>query len=445
MSDILTYNEKASAKQAKVDERAATKQAKIDERAAAKQAKIDEMAAAKQAKAATKQAKIDERAAAKQAKIDERAAAKQAKAAAKQAEEDEKAAAKQAKIDENALDNLSKEITNMFPVSTQTKINYITSHADVEGPLTTQRIPKDKRTSAPYDIISHLSLSNLQTFSNGFVIRMPFRKYEEIRDNPMPNELDSYLLRNIGGNETVSCFICISKEDGYSGSGEQRIDHVRFEIEAEKNGWIPVYRHKNIPRGETHNGNDKWSGHYYIKISGGSQDSILSHPGGEDQIFTTYRGCVANEEVIIDVKLSLIWQLLHCFDITDIIPKEKLSSFLHKIECHLKTQIYMGSTCYELIEKLDTIREGILYSPINEERLSIHLFAVKGAIDISHNEAVCKQKMYFCETQNVLLSDYRPGNLFWDTKMANMQQQDFTIDEYWIDHDRRSKLREFFL
>ena len=416
MSDILTYDNMQ--KLTKIEEKAAAKQLKLDKQAAAKQLKLDKQAADKQAN----QLKTEEKAAAKQAKIEE------------------KAAIKQAKIDENALDNLIKEITNMFPKKIQTKIDNI-NKANVEGPLSTKRVSQDSRHSRPYDI-SHFPVSQLQTFGNGVVIRIPFRKYEEIRDNPMPNELDSYLLRNIGGNETVSCIICISKEDGYSGSGEQRIDHVRFKIEAEKNGWIPVYRHKNIPRGETHNGNDKWSGHYYIKISGGSQDSILSHPGGEDQIFTTYRGCVANEEVIIDVKLSLIWQLLHCFDITDIIPKEKLSSFLHKIECHLKTQIYMGSTCYELIEKLDTIREGILYSPINEERLSIHLFAVKGAIDISHNEAVCKQKMYFCETQNVLLSDYRPGNLFWDFHLANMQQQDFTIDEFWIDHDRVGELHK---
>ena len=30
-----------------------------------------------------------------------------------------------------------------------------------------------------------------------------------------------------------------------------------------------------------------------------------------------------------------------------------------------------------------------------------------------------------------MLSDYRPGNLFWDYKSANMRQQDDTIDEYW--------------
>ena len=427
MSDILTYDNMQ-------------KLTKIEEKAAAKQLKLDKQAADKQAK----KLKLDKQDADKQLKLDKQAADKQLKqlkqAAAKQAKIEEKAAIKQAKNDENALGNLIKEITNMFPKKIQTKIDNI-NKANVEGPLSTKRVSQDSRHSRPYDI-SHFPVSQLQTFGNGVVIRIPFRKYEEIRDNPMPNELDSYLLRNIGGNETVSCIICISKEDGYSGSGEQRIEHARFEIEAEKNGWVPVYRHKNIPYGEANKGNDKWSGHYYINISGGSQDCIRSHPDGELQIFTTYRGCVANEEVIIDVKLSLIWQLLHCFDITDIIPKEKLSSFLHKIECHLKTQIYMGSTCYELIEKLDTIREGILYSPINEERLSIHLFAVKKAIDISHNEAVCKQKMYFCETQNVLLSDYRPGNLFWDFHLANMQQQDFTIDEYCIDHERVSELRK---
>ena len=130
----------------------------------------------------------------------------------------------------------------------QTKIDNI-DKASVEGPLSTKRVSQGSRTSVPYDIISHLSLSNLQTHLPGIVIRMPFSKYEFIRDNLQSNELDSYLLRNIGGNETVSCFIYITKEDGYSGSGEQRIQYDRFKIEQEKNGWIPIYRrfgfHKN--------------------------------------------------------------------------------------------------------------------------------------------------------------------------------------------------------
>ena len=341
------------------------------------------------------------------------------------------------------MQKLIKEVINYLPVSSQTKLNNI-DKASVEGPLSTKRVSQGSRTSVPYDVISHFALSQLQTHSPGIVIRLPFCKYEEIRDNPQSNELDSYLLRNVGGNETVSCFIYITKEDGYSGSGQQRIEYDRFKTEQEKNGWTPIYRHANITN--VNKGNEKWSGHYYINISGGTQDCIRSHlPDKEDQIFTTYRGCMSTKEVIIDVKLSLIWQLLHCFDITDVIPTEKLSSFLPIIECYLKSKIYLGNTCYDLIHNLGTIKKGILYSPIHFERLSIRQFSEAGALHISHNEAVCKQKMYFCETQNVLLSDYRPGNLFWDTKMANMQQQDFTIDEYWIDHDRRSKLREFFL
>lgn len=30
-----------------------------------------------------------------------------------------------------------------------------------------------------------------------------------------------------------------------------------------------------------------------------------------------------------------------------------------------------------------------------------------------------------------MLSDYRPGNLYWDFKIANMRQQNDTIEEYW--------------
>ena len=65
------------------------------------------------------------------------------------------------------------------------------------------------------------------------------------------------------------------------------------------------------------------------------------------------------------------------------------------------------------------------------------MFEIKSFIDISHNEAVSKEKIYYCEDNNVLLSDFRPGNLFWDFHCCNMQQQDFTIEEYWSEMTER--------
>ena len=36
-----------------------------------------------------------------------------------------------------------------------------------------------------------------------------------------------------------------------------------------------------------------------------------------------------------------------------------------------------------------------------------------------------------------MLSDYFPGNLFWDTHLGNMQQQSFTLKEYRAEENER--------
>ena len=103
--------------------------------------------------------------------------------------------------------------------------------------------------------------------------------------------------------------------------------------------------------------------------------------------------------------------------------------------------MYEGKSCYNLIKELGVIKKGILISPISFEPLSVKMFEIKHAIDISHNIAVCKNKIIYCPNNNILLSDYRPGNLFWDTHLCNMQQQDFTITEYWQELERRMSKR----
>lgn len=345
--------------------------------------------------------------------------------------------------DSNKKANISKLISKIikhFPKSIQTKLSNI-NKAGVEGPCTTKRVSQESRVSIPYSIISSFSLDQLKTYTNGLVIRLPFNEYEQIRDKTERNELEDYLLNNIGGNNVVSCFICITKEDGYSGSSEQRSQYERLTGEIKKNVWYPIKKVSGDGSKDVNKGNDKWTGHYYFNISGGQQDCILSHPDKEDQILTTYKGFMSNSKVIDDVKACLIYQLLHCYDICEMINLSELSEYKTELDEHLKTTFYMGKSCSESISKLGTIKKGVLISPIRCEKLSIKLFEKEKAIDISHNEAVNKKKIYFCENNQILLSDYRPGNLFWDTHLGNMQQQEFTIEEYWEDHHRRSAMR----
>ena len=44
-----------------------------------------------------------------------------------------------------------------------------------------------------------------------------------------------------------------------------------------------------------------------------------------------------------------------------------------------------------------------------------------------------------------MLSDYRPGNLFWDTHLGNMQQQSFTVKEFWEEMEERITKRKSWL
>ena len=66
-------------------------------------------------------------------------------------------------------------------------------------------------------------------------------------------------------------------------------------------------------------------------------------------------------------------------------------------------------------------------------------------VDISHNEAVNKHQVHFCSENNIMLSDYFPGNLFWDTHLGNMQQQSFTVKEYWAEMEKRNVKRILWL
>jgi hypothetical protein len=194
------------------------------------------------------------------------------------------------------IERIMRITTNKLDKKIRTKLNNI-NKARVDGPCSTKRTSKDSVTSFPYDIIrkNNLILQQLVTFKNGIAIMLPFKEYKRIRDNEENNELDDYLLQNIGGNETVSCVITLINEDGYSGSSELRKQYDEMLIEIEKNNWNPIKR-SNTNR--THKGNDTWEGHYCVKISGGQQETFNT-PNNEDQIFTPHKSFICSKKQLI--------------------------------------------------------------------------------------------------------------------------------------------------
>ena len=350
------------------------------------------------------------------------------------------------------------EIRKKFPKNIQTKLKNI-NKAGACDVCDTKRVSQDSRILLPYQIIRacELTLDQLKMHINGIVIDVPFQEYERISSRSSNNnndELDAYIINNIGGEtiNTVAAIVTIKNEDGYSGSSAEREDLIRLKNEIVVKGWQPVACNpEKTIKGKKNIGNANWSGHYYYKISGGSQQSFKSHPDKEDKIFTTYKGFMSTKKIITDVMASLVWQMLHIFDIDKFISTEDALKCKQTLEDYLKKTMYLGESCYESMKKLENIRDGKLISPITQKEISINAFDFDGGckedenIDISHNEPVNDKKIHFCQENNVMLSDYRPGNLFWDTHLGNMQQQSFTVKEYWAEMEERSVKRNSWL
>ena len=360
-------------------------------------------------------------------------------------------------ISVKAVKGIIGAIIKKFPKNIRTKLKNI-NKAGICDVCPTKRVSQNSRILLPYYIIrkSGLTLDQLKTYTSGLVIELPFREYERIsRINSNNDELDAYIITNIGGETTnpVVAIVTIRKENGYSGSSVQREDLVRLKNEIVVRGWEPVaYNPEKTIKGKKNKGNANWSGHYYYKISGGSQQSFKSHPNKEPQIFTTHKGFMTTEKIITDVMASLVWQMLHTFDIEKCIPGEDALKYKQILEDYLKNTTYLGKSCYESMKKLENIRDGKLISPITQKEISINAFdkeTVDGGkdeiVDISHDDAVNKNNIRFCPENNVMLSDYFPGNLFWDTHLGNMQQQSFTVKEYWAEIDERSAKRNSWL
>ena len=307
-----------------------------------------------------------------------------------------------------AIKKIIGAIVKKFPKNIQTKLKNI-NKAGACDVCDTKRVSQDSRILLPYQIIRKcgLTLDNLKMHTSGVVIDVPFREYERISRSKINDELDAYIMNNIGGETTnpVAAIVTIRKENGYSGSSLQRIDLARLTNEIAVKGWKPVaYNQEKTIKGKKNKGNVNWSGHYYYNISGGSQQSFKSHPDKEPQIFTTHKGFMSSEKVITDVMASLVWQKLHVFDIDKYIPRENALEYKQTLEDYLKNTKYFGKSCYELMKNFENIRDGKLISPITQKEISINAFDKETVgeckddiVDVSHNEAVNNHNIRFCQ------------------------------------------------
>lgn len=345
---------------------------------------------------------------------------------------------------ENLKKSLMKKLSSYNP-KIMTKLKNINkASVDTSIACSTKRVSQNSRIYIPYSVVKQnkLKLKHLNTYKKGICIGLDWKTYSKIKDKEKKTKLEEYLFNNIGSDNVVSCIIVIMKDNGYSGSSKQREDKLELDKEIIENNWISIKR-KDAKFKNVNEGNDKWEGHYYYNIKGGEHENFKSWEGNEPQIFTTYKGFMESNKVILSIYISLLYMLLHVKDIDKVLNCEELSNYKTKFEKYLKETKYLDKSCYDLIFELKCInKDNNLISPILCEEISIDDFCEEGKINISHNIPVCKNIILFCNTNKILLSDYRIGNLFWDYKIGNMRQQNNTIDEYWKSIEKSLELRK---
>lgn len=336
------------------------------------------------------------------------------------------------------LEKLKKEVISKLPKTIKKKINNI-NKAQEGNILGSKRISRSSRMILPYSLAKKFSLEELETYKNGIAVSLENNDYFDIKKNE--NELSKYLFENIGSNNQVSCIITIHTNDGKSSSNNLRKIYKRFQQIIKNHKWIPIERINKNDKGKTYKGNINWKGQYYIDISGGEQDSIQSHEGKpiKYQIFNTYKGFM-NNNVVIMTQAALIYMFLHCQNIEKYIKdhkifKEKYSEYLKNIKLDKDIDGYDNIYDYFHDPCLRFIKDGILQCPLLLENINISQFEISEKKDpkylnICHNEAVDKKKIYFDKELKTLVSDYRPTNLFWGTYLGNMMQQSMNVFEY---------------
>ena len=341
----------------------------------------------------------------------------------------------------------------LFPDAITTKVKNNNGKCGTGSILTNGRTQRSGRVTIPYRIIISNNINTidkLNGFIDGLVVLLINNDYFELQEKN--DELSRYLLENIGGNNIVSSIICICSVKGDSGSSVAKFYLDKFLPIFEENKWRPVERIEVKANGLITSGNEKWSGHYYYDVSGGSQERHLSHHGKKPQLFNEYHDYATREECF-NIDCVMLYMMLHCYDINDYIHSDTVSEMINDFEEYFATQNYDDGNILnnEIIPYClfndETLNKKILHCPIECERISIHDFEITDTkkhkyIDICHNEAVSRELFYYDETQNRILTAARARNLYWGSHNGNMMQQDLTIKDFIMAEERRYNKRK---
>lgn len=318
----------------------------------------------------------------------------------------------------------------------------------------------------------NLTIDQLESFSGGVVVEFVNNDFF-VKENKN-DSLFMELKNRLGGDETVSSIITIRSESGSSSSREQRdaykklinntvVVYKKKLVSLNKANIEQYYLKKIVDSGEKGNkkqnsvgiGNEKWSGFLFISIRGGEQDTIMSHKGQLIALFNP--ACeYASEEVSEDINLVMCYFALKSIR-SQSKQTEDYNSLLKRTKIILEETIYdtpeFKGSLLDYCENHPSIifsNDGYLCDPIQMENIDIKDFSVDDkslpeAIDFTHNEAVLYEKYYWDKERKQLLSPSRPTNVFWSKHSSNMLQQNFTLETYFEQEDRRvSKRKNYY-
>jgi len=211
---------------------------------------------------------------------------------------------------------------------------------------------------------------------------------------------------------------------------------------------------RNIPSGI---GNDTWSGFLFVCIKGGQQDVIETHSRKEEKLFNP--ACeFAAEDVCLDLNLVFAYFAFVSID-CDTLPEYQKNKYkkIYAELCRVLETIEYDNDTYKgnLLDYCSNhpcvkLVSGKLYDPIQVEQIFIQDFNVNSkenpcCLDFTHDEAVNKNRFYWDNKKNCILSPARPTNIFWSKHLSNMMQQDFSLDEYFRHEEEIHKRREELL
>lgn len=370
-------------------------------------------------------------------------------------------------MEKRKLKNKLFNFLGSFNVKTRTKFDNIcgkTGKYDVPDKLYQKRTNRKNRVLISWKTVknNNFTLKQLETFSGGVAVEFVNNDFFDEE-----NQTDSLFLElkdRLGSDETVASIITIRSESGSSSSSIQRqafeklvnntkVVYKGTEVTLNLNNYKD-YSIKRIQKGGI--GNEKWTGFLFISIKGGQQDVIESN-NHEQQIFNP--ACdFANEDISLDLDLTMSYFAMQSIEIKNL-EKDKQYEYESLLKLLKET---LSTICYDNEDFKGTLLKycqdhpstkmipGKLYDPIQVEEIHISDFAIDNkedprSLDFTHDEAVNKDKYYWDNIKQCILSPARPTNVFWSKHLSNMMQQNFSLKEYFKHEEDVANRRKKFL